>query len=185
MKYIFDFDDVLFDAQSFKQERLFPSLEIISVSKEECAQKYHKGGFKNLHLFLNQVATEYGKTFNNETFKIIEEKVFKNIHVFLNVDVYRFVEQKGKENCCILSLGDYDFQMRKIVDSGAHYMVANVVVVPKSKKEWVIDYAQTHSDEQVYFIDDTRRHIEHTEFSSVPNLKTILYIDKNSLLIFD
>jgi len=181
MKYIFDFDDVLFDTHSFKQERLFSALEIIGISKEECAQKYHKGGFKNLQLFVTDTAAEYGKTLDDGTFKIIEEKIFKNIHVFLNPDICRFIMQKEKENCHILSLGDRDFQMRKIIDSGARDMVAEVVIVPKSKKEWVIDFAKTHLDERVHFIDDTKRHVQHYEFKILHNLHCTLYSDFEDL----
>ncbi len=175
MKYILDFDDVLFDALSFKEERLFSSLETIGISKEECAQKYMKGNFKNLQLFLTEVAKEYGKVLNIEMLKKIEEKVFKNLHTFLNPNICRFIEQKGKENCYILSLGDSYFQMRKIVDSGASNIVSGVAIVHKTKKEWVIGFAQTHSDEQVYFIDDTKRHLEHSEFKMFNNLYCILY----------
>jgi len=180
MKYIFDFDDVIFDSFRFKKEKLFLALSHKNVTVEQIQEIYKKRFTSPENLFRN-VASKCNIALSAKEQKSIIESIFTNISSFLHLDTVEVIQKKGKSNCVILSLGDSEFQKRKINTVGMDDFVFHVEIVANSKKEWVIDFAKKYKTETVYFIDNTKEHLNHPEFSLLPNLKTILYVGPESL----
>ena len=182
MKYIFDFDDVIFDAHAFKN-KIADSLLRYGISREDFLDDYAqvRGPRYSVSKHIADIFQKHNLNIGTNEIEFIVDSLFVDIKELLNEDVVIFVSQHARD-VFVLSAGDPDFQMRKIIETGIKDMVQEVVVVPHSKKEWVIDFAEKYSNETVYFIDDNTEHITHKEFNSFSNLNTILYVDKNSLL---
>ena len=180
MKYIFDFDDVIFDSIRFKQEKLFPALVHKGVTAQQVQEVYKKGFTSPENLF-KDVALACGVQLSTQEQGDIVENLFTNLNSFLHADTVELIKQKGKSDCVILSLGDTLFQKRKISETGLDELVSHVKIVQDSKKDWVIDFSNTYTAETVYFIDNTEGHLNHPEFSLLPNLKTVLYVGPESL----
>lgn len=181
MKYIFDFDDVIFDSQKFKEERLFTQLIEFGISKDLVRNLYQKNFSSSRDLYVRSFET-CGYDWDVSQLDILESNLFQNIDIFLNKDVVNFLRQAGKSNCIVLSAGDYEFQNKKIKDSGITDLVLEVVVVPWSKKEWILGYMHTYKDETVYFVDNTESHLAHPEFKNYKNLNLILYTNPRDLV---
>lgn len=181
MKYIFDFDDVIFDAGSFKN-RVAESLLSYGISQEDFLTDYARVRGPGYHVS-KHVADIFGAhnigVSEHEINDIVDE-LFVDIKQLLNKEVVYFISEHAKD-VAVLSAGNADFQMRKIVETGIKDLVSEIVIVPHSKKEWVIAFAEKYPDEVVYFIDNSEEHLVHVEFDSLSNLKTVLYRDKNSL----
>lgn len=181
MKYIFDFDDVIFDSHTFKN-RIAELLLGYSISREDFLADYAqvRGPGYSVSQHITDLFQKYNVQVGESEITSIVDTLFADIKQLLNFDVVTFIS-KNTSDVFILSAGNTDFQMRKIIETGIKDIVSEVVIVPHSKKEWVIVFAKKYPDETVYFIDDNREHLLHKEFDSVSNLKTILYTGKECL----
>lgn len=165
MKYIFDFDDVLFNTRNFKKNRV--SVFAKAGIPEDLVEKYLKDN-KVKHFSLKKLMVH----FSIENF--YEEIMSKNKD-FINTDLVEIVKKLGKENCFIVTFGDDEFQMEKIKSIGIEPLFSKIVVVQDEKKEEIEKICEKYKDEKVIFIDDRPNHFENLDFKKYPNLKTILY----------
>jgi len=167
MKFIFDFDDVLFHSTPRFKEHLRVSLEKVGIPRaavDEYALSLKGRGF-SLKKLLNQFSVNldwYGK-------------ILENSEEFIDQDVLKIIKKLGRENCYIVSYGNEEFQLDKIKKAGIENLFSEIIVVPESKKEAIEKICAKHIDEKVVFIDDKIKHIENLDLVKYPNLKTILY----------
>ncbi|OGI60855.1 hypothetical protein A2814_03530 [Candidatus Nomurabacteria bacterium RIFCSPHIGHO2_01_FULL_38_19] len=168
MKYIFDFDDVLFHTTRRRQEHLYPFLEKMGVAHEKINEYYNKirgqqFSVKNLLKYFSLKEEMY-------------EEIMRESKIFLNKDLVKLVKKAGKNNCYIITYGDKEFQLDKIKRAGVDSLFFEIIVVPTDEKKEIIEkICAKHADEKVIFIDDKAKHFEKLDFKKYPNLKTILY----------
>jgi hypothetical protein len=152
------------------------------ISREDFLADYVRVRGKNYDVLkhIEDIFKKRSLKIEEKEVKSIVDTLFIDITVLLNREIFTFIS-KHTNNVTVLSAGNYDFQMRKIIETGVKDVVSEVVIVPQSKKEWVIAFTEKYPHEMIYFIDDTLEHIRHPEFSDIPNLKTILYSNVESL----
>lgn len=167
MKFIFDFDDVLFHSTPRFKEHLRSSLEKAGIPRpavEKYAENLKGKGF-SLKELLNQFFVDLNWY----------EEILKNSEEFINQDLLKIIKKLGRENCYIVSFGNQEFQLDKIKKAGIEALFLEIVVVPESKKETIEKICLKYKDEQVVFIDDKIKHIQDLDLIKYPNLKTILF----------
>ncbi|MBI2627606.1 HAD hydrolase-like protein [Candidatus Nomurabacteria bacterium] len=177
MKFIFDFDDVLFQTKKFIEHEYVYLVKIgISRSVAEEFYKKTRGGEFSLKNFISNL-------FNQEKIKEVKAKdVYEHIinksSDFVNKELLKIVQKLRKENCYLVTYGYEEFQIDKIKKAGIESFFSEIIVVSESKKEAVEKICAKHKDETVIFVDDKAKHFEDLDFQKCPNLKTILYDEK-------
>ncbi len=167
MKFIFDFDDVLFDNTKKFKEHMYASLEKAGVSRN-IAEEYYKTVRGN-KFWLKEFLTHF--SIKESTY----EKILNESKNFTNNELINIVKKLGKENCYIVTHGGEKWQRDKIKITGIESFFSEIIVVQGSKKEAVEKICAKHKEEKVLFIDDKAKHFENLDFKKYPNLKTILY----------
>ncbi len=174
MKFIFDFDDVLFNTRKFK-EQIYLSVEKIGIPRaveEECYKEFRKYAF-SLKKFLSYLFDKEKK--ENVSINGIYEEIMFDCKSFLSQELIEIVRKLGKENCYIVTSGDKKFQFDKIKRAGVESLFSEIVVVPESKKEEIEKLCVKYKNEKIIFVDDKIKFIEDLDTSKYPNLKIILY----------
>lgn len=171
MKYIFDFDDVLFDNTKKFKEHMYACVEQAGISRE-LAETYYKTVRTN-KFWLKDFLAHFGLPEN------VYEKIVGESPNFTNKKLVEILKSLGKENCYIVTHGHDAYQRDKIQRTGIDQLVSEVIVVSDSKKEAVEKICAQHQNEKVLFIDDKAHHFENLDFKKYPNLKTILYTGQN------
>ncbi len=172
MKFIFDFDDVIFYATRRRMESTYPKLKSLGISHEDIDDYYEKNR-KNLFSQKKLLAH-----FNLK--EEYYEEMMRELKEHQNSELIEIIRKLGKENCYLVSFGDDSFQRDKINRLDVHGLFSEIIIVQKSKKETIENIAFKHKDERVVFIDDKERNFEDLDFKKYPNLTTILY-DENGL----
>lgn len=166
MKFIFDFDGVLFNAKGFIKF-MYDYLEKSGMPRATTEEYYKKVG-----------GTKFGLKEMLAYFSIDEsfyEKIISESKKFNNKELLDVVTKLGKNNCYIVSHAKEDWQRDKIKRTGIDSFFSEIVVVPESKKQAVENICAIHKDEEVIFIDDKAKYFENLDFKKCPNLKTVLY----------
>lgn len=172
MKYIFDFDDVLFHTTKHRLEHMFFVLEKAGISRRDIEEYYAR---ERVNMFSLKNLLAY--------FSIKEEiyeKIMREVKNFLNDDLIKIVKNLSKENCYLVTCGHEEFQKDKIIRSGITPLFTEIIVVPDTKKEAIENLCVKFKNERVVFIDDKKHFFKDLDFKKYPNLKTILY-DENGL----
>ncbi len=169
MKYIFDFDDVLFFTSKKFIEYEYSVLAKAGISPLDI-QKYYQEIKTNNKTFSFKDMFEYLSIPQKFYLEIMSS--CKN---FVNEDLIYLVKKIGKENCFIVTYGDEDFQKEKIKYSDIEDVFSEITVVQGSKKEAIEKICLKYKDEEVLFIDDKQEHFDNLDMKKYPNLKTILY----------
>ncbi|OGI68527.1 hypothetical protein A2738_01440 [Candidatus Nomurabacteria bacterium RIFCSPHIGHO2_01_FULL_42_15] len=167
MKFIFDFDDVLFHNTKLFKEHMYTSLKQAGISRV-VAEEYYKTVRKN-QFWLKELLTHFSLK------ESLYGEILKESKNFINKELLSVLKELGKENCYIVTHGNKEFQNNKIKISGITPLFSEIIVVQVSKKKAVEKICAKHKDEQVIFIDDKVKHFEDLDFKKYPNLKTILY----------
>lgn len=180
MKYIFDFDDVLFYNSEKLKKRMYTCLDKAGISYETAEAYYKKirGGEFSLKDFISElIELENKKDINAVE---LHEEIMRECPNFINTELVNLVQKLGKENCYIVTYGEYEHNTNKVERSGLAPLFSEIIVVSGSKKEAVEKICAKHKDEKVIFIDDKIHHFEDLDFEKYPNLKTILYVGQNA-----
>jgi len=170
MKFIFDFDDVLFNNTKQFKEYMYECLEKAGISRD-VSEKYYKTVRENqfwLKDFLRHFSLE------ESTY----EKMLNESKGFVNTEMLALIKKLGKENCYIVTHGNEQYQRDKIRITGIKSLVHQIVVISNSKKNAVEKICTKHKNEKIIFIDDKAKHFENLDFKKYPNLKTILYDER-------
>ncbi len=166
MKFIFDFDDVLFHTSKRFKKHVIPVLEKHGISRNQI-EEYFKKERWNLFSFKKMLA-------HFSVSRLYEEIMGKG-KVFSNKDLIEVIKKMGKNNCFIITYGDEEFQRDKIERAGITPLFSEIIVVTGSKKESIERICEKYKNEEVLFVDDKAKHFEDLDFNKYPNLKTILY----------
>jgi FMN phosphatase YigB (HAD superfamily) len=174
MKVIFDFDDVIFDAKSFKvsmfqilAERGYKNLEVTY----ELARK--NGRPFSLHEFIKSIDA----LLSSEEEEEIYQKILAVSEHMINHEVFAIMKSLGKDNSYIVTSGDSEYQMDKIQRSIGLNVVREVMLVSGSKKEEIKAICNRHADEEVIFVDDKLHFFNDIDMEACPNLKTVFFGD--------
>lgn len=173
MKYIFDFDDVLFYNTKQLKERMYMYLGKAGIPRST-AEAYYKT------VRMNQFKLkDFLRHFS------VDENIYKNIleesKDFINKELVAFIKKMGRKNCYIVTYGDKEHQLDKIKVTGVETLVSRIIITEEahSKKEEVENICAKHKDEKVVFIDDKAIYFEDLDFKKYPNLQTILYVNQS------
>jgi len=170
MKFIFDFDDVLFDNTKQLKEYMYECLDKAGISRD-IAEKYYKTVREN-RFWLKDFLHHFSLT------ESMYEKILKKSKNFTNKELLTLVKKLGKENCYIVTHGNEEYQRDKIRITGIEPFFSEIFVISNSKKGAVEKICAKHKNEKVIFVDDKAKHFEDLDFKKYPNLKTILYDEK-------
>jgi len=172
MKYIFDFDDVIFQTTRRRKEFIYPFLEKLGISMNEIDEYYKKERGQNFSM------KNLLKNFSLPEEEMYE-KIMHNSEEFANKKLISVIKKLGKENCYIITYGDDEFQLDKIKRIGIEKLFSKIIVVSKDEKKKIIEnICKKHKDEKVLFVDDKIKHFKNIDFKKHPNLKGILYDER-------
>ena len=176
MKYIFDFDDVIFESTRQRVEHIFPTLIKAGISKEQI-EEYYK--ITRIEGFLpkKMIAHYLGATDIDQ--EGLYEELMSRSEEYINTPVVEFIKKAGRENCFLVTHGGRDFQEDKVRRAGVEFLFSEIIVLLGSKKEAVEKICEKYKDEEVIFIDDKPQYFEDLDFEKYPNLKTVLYKSQN------
>ncbi len=175
MKFIFDFDDVLFNSTKQLKKRIYMCLDKIGVSYDT-AEVYYKevrGGEFSLKNFISNLLAQ--EKIKNIKMEDVYKDIMSKCPDFVNKELVEVVRSLGKENCYLVTYGEYEFNKAKVEKSGLAPLFCEVNIVPGSKKEIIYDICNRNKDDKVLFVDDKVKFFEDLDFKKYPNLKTILY----------
>ncbi|MFA5841151.1 MAG: hypothetical protein WC847_02685 [Candidatus Paceibacterota bacterium] len=179
MKYIFDFDDVLFNNTVQLKARIFKAISEAGVPEDKAREYYLEVRVKEFSL------RDFIKTlFNRCNVKLDADETYETIMTecskFMNVPLIRLVEKFGKDNCYIITNGEHEFNQDKIKYSGIGNLFKKIYIVPGSKKETIEEICDDNKNEKVFFVDNRTMFFEDLDFKKCPNLKTILYTGQSA-----
>jgi FMN phosphatase YigB (HAD superfamily) len=175
MKYIFDFDDVLFDNTKKFKEKMFSHLEQAGIPRTVAVEEYKlvRSNEFSLKNFINTLFNKYGIDAAPD---MVYEDIMRICQVCVNQEVLKLVRAIGPENCFIVSYGDKEFQEDKIRRSAISSLFAEIQPVEKrTKKEQVEAICRRFKNEDVVFIDDKQHFFEDLDLEKYPRLRTILF----------
>ena len=159
MKILIDFDDVIFDTETFKEKHLFGAFEQFGVSAGDVKKRYAEYRILlpkfSLSRFINYVIYEHKVDTDEEK---INEIVFTGVHKLVFEFISKLATKFGEDNITLLTFGDREFQERKINGAGVRSLFAEIIYTEEDKADFVQRYALLHGNEKVIFIDDSFRH---------------------------
>jgi FMN phosphatase YigB (HAD superfamily) len=179
MKYIFDFDDILFCTTAMFKKRMYMCLEEVGIS-HKTAQEYYKKVRENKFSLKNFISELFTREKNNKNnIRKVYEKIMSECENFTNAELLKNIKKLGKENCFIVTNGEKGFQKDKIKRSGISPLFSKIYVVSGSKKDIIYSICDKYKNEKVIFIDDKVKFFEDINLKKCPNLKTVLYTGQN------
>src|SRR3989338_2994876 len=131
MKYIFDFDDVLFNNTRQFKPHMYACFKKAGVPRN-MAEPYYKEvrvdrfWLKNLLLHFSIKESLY-------------EEIMKKCNHFINKKLITVIKKLGKENCYILTHGGEEFQLDKIKRTGIIPLFSDIIVVFEEMSEFKND----------------------------------------------
>jgi FMN phosphatase YigB (HAD superfamily) len=157
--FIIDFDDTIFDTQTYKRMRM-ESLFDLGISIEEYQKSYdnsrldQNGNFIYTDEHHAHVLESVGYNYD----EVLErfEKINIKINTLLCKDTKEFLHflQTYKTPIILLSMGAPKFQKMKVDNSGIGDMFDEIIFLPKSKVHVVRDIVKKYKDEDIWFIND-------------------------------
>lgn len=176
MKFIFDFDDVLFNNTTQFKEHMFRLIAEAGVPEDKAKEYYLEVREQEFSLrkFIATLFSRYGVTAEVDQ---VYEMIMKESSKFLNTALLEEVKKLGLNNCYIVTNGEQEFNKDKIKYSGIGdlFHQDHIYIVPGTKKEVIKKICDKNKGEEVAFIDDKPKFIKDINLKDCPNLKTILY----------
>jgi len=180
MKLILDFDDTLSNNKPLK-EAMYSCLEEVGIPRNVSEKFYNEKRSTSKPFSLKDFLRSI---FANENIEgpvdAVYEKIMEICPNLLDQRLLDIVKKLGKENCYIVTNGDFDYQMDKIKRSNIETLFSRIIVVPGSKKEAIEKICTDNKDERIIFVDNKPEFFADLDMSVCKNLTTILY-DENSL----
>ena len=159
MRFFLDFDDVLFNTKKFKKD-----LIAIFLSHGITEEQFNKSSYWGDKYALNKQID-----FLRYEYDIDVEKLKKDLDLFLNnlqkyvfSDVIDLLKYLGRDNIFLVSYGEKETQMQKIIGSGVDKYLKKIVIADTIKSAPILDIINKLSlkDCNNYFIDDRLKYIE-------------------------
>ncbi len=183
MKYIFDFDDVLFHTSKQRGYPLFKEFQFSILEKAGIPMT------AILEYYERERLNQFSLKKMLKHFSLSEDvynEILNHSKNFVNIEMIELVKNLEQWNCIILTYGDIEFQLDKIEKSGIAPLFSQIIAVEGSKKETLEKICKEFSNESVIFIDDSIKHFDSLDPQLCSNLKTIHYtgqkLDKSSFL---
>jgi len=175
MKLIFDFDDTLSNNKLIKQ-RIFECLEEVGILRSESEKYYDEVRSDHSPFSLKNFITNiFSSNKIDKPISEIYEKILEICPSILNKKLLDLVHKIGKENCYLVTNGDFEYQNDKINKSGISGLFSEVVVVPGSKKQIIEKICFENLNEKVIFVDNKERFFADLDMEKCKNLKTVLF----------
>ncbi len=178
MKYIFDFDDVIFNNTKQFKEHMYATLEKAGISREKAKGNYYDAG-KTTLFSLKRFITQLLERENMDVHKTDEiyEKIMKECPNFVNLEILEAIQKIGKENCYIVTNGDEQFQRDKLTRSGviSNFLSSHIFVTSGSKRNSIDRIYKENENDELVFIDDKEHYFQGLEKEKYPRLTTIHY----------
>lgn len=179
MKYIFDFDDVLFDNTVQFKRCIFERLgKKAGVSPEVVAEYYRqvRGDLFSLRDFI----TDFLKLRRKDG--VAESKLYLEIMhecpKFVNKKLFQAIrDHLDRDSCYIVSYGNKEFNMDKIRYSGFINLFEekNIHITSGEKHGAIAEICDSDQTSEFVFIDDKKQHTDEPELKGISNLTTIHY----------
>ena len=177
MKVIFDFDDVIFNAEGFKRAMVqvlegSSYTDVMSTYEEYRRRDTQEQATPfSLKDFISEVDPELAP----DAVEVLYKKILGFSENLANQEVLAMIEDIGKENCYIVTNGVKEFQMDKIRRSIGEEGFASISIVEGSKKDVIRTICEEHRDERVVFIDDKQKYFDDIDRDACNNLQTVLF----------
>lgn len=172
MKVLFDFDDVIFNSQGFKNFMFQVLKDRGCVNVKSLYENTRKNGqLFSLYDFIH----EADNTFTSEVQEEIYQQIIGISEHCINQEVFDSMKRLGKQNCYIVTSGEPRFQMDKIKRSIGSDAVQEVIVVGVSKAEVIHNLCRKHADEEIIFVDNDANFFKDIDMMQCENLKTVLF----------
>lgn len=175
MKYIFDFDDVLFNNTRQLKEHMYACIEKAGVPRLIAEKRYKEVRDKEFTMkkFISALFV------NDKIDKISQKELYEKIMVksknFTNLQLIKIVKKIRKQNCYMVTHGNKSYQLDKIKRTCIAPLFSQIFIVQKSKKQSIEKICRRHKNEEVIFVDDKAKRFEDLDFAKYSNLRTILY----------
>ena len=136
MKIYIDFDGTLFNTDKFYQDYLviLNKYNISSFEIDEMKKELFTNRKFNLDILTDYIISKY----NIKNLKQEVESLYNNSYVF--EDVIPFLEKYKNYNLILLTLGDIDYQNRKIEGSKLSKYFQDIIITDVDKSQLDIDY---------------------------------------------
>ncbi len=167
MKFIFDFDEVLFDTKKLR-EIIVSKLSRHSISGDIIEEYFKKERWNQFSL--KKMLVHFSVT------EDLYEEIMCECRNLKNKELLEMVQGIGKQNCFILSYGDKEFQLDKINRLNIRNLFSEIFINETGNKNELIEkLCAKYKNEVVVFVDDKPKHFEDLDMEKCPNLKTILF----------
>src|SRR3989344_2468341 len=176
MKYIFDFDDVLFNNTKEFRIYMYACLEEAGVARSDAEAYYETVRTKEFSLIdfiSNLLSQSVSEQKGGTTTEEIYGKIMSKCKDFINIELIEKVKTFGKDNCYIITNGERKFQEDKMARSGITPLFKEIHIVPGSKKEFIYTICNDNKDEEVFYFEDKIRFIEDVDLTKCHNLKVV------------
>jgi len=172
MKFIFDFDDTLFDSKRFK-ERIYACLEKASISRSTAETHYRAVRLTQEPFSLKKFLTDLLPS--PSEVEVVYLDIMRVCQSFINQELLAVIRRLGRDNCYIVTQGDEEFQNDKIEKSAISMLFAERHIVTGPKRELVSQICARYKDEDVVFVDNKVDALNDIDREKCQNLKTILW----------
>jgi len=184
MKYIFDFDDVLFNNTEQFKKHMFKTIAEVGIPETEARAYYLEVREKEFSL-KNFARTLFARFDIKIKTSLIYKSIIKECPNFLNHELIREINKLGKENCYLVTNGEEKFQKDKITYSKIGNLFKQIYIVSGTKKEIIYAICDKNKKDKIIFVEDKIKFIEDIDLKKCPNLKTVLYdINKKTSIVF-
>ena len=195
MKYIFDFDDVLFKNTKMLKPRMFRLIAEKTGKTAEEVEKAYQEVRKEFSLvnFIKNSLTPEG-LLNEETKYQIDmdtDALFKEImsecHKFLDPELMAEIKRIDKKDLYIVTNGEKKFNWEKLAYSGIlEYLdIKHIHVVPGPKTQAVRKICKDNPGEDILFFDDRQEFIDGLDEQDNPRFKAIRYEEEKKSEIIE
>lgn len=170
MKIYIDFDRTIFDCDKFIED-FYNLLEKYNISKNDFIKYQSQCMDFNPYDILDLMSKDYD--INKEVYNAIDNFIKKSSdYIFSDtIPFLKYIKNKNYQ-VIILTKGNYDFQMSKIINSHIDLYYDDVIVTNKHKGDLDIDYTNS------IFIDDREE-----EIGSIKkrNPKRVIFIQRGNV----
>ena len=176
MKYIFDFDDVLFNNTEQFKKHMFRLIAEAGVPLEAAREYYYRpevhGQEFSLKKFISDLFSKFGIEVPQDG---VYETIMSKCPEFRNMELVEALRSIPKKDRYIVTNGHREFNMDKLKYSGIYKLFDenNIFIVPGSKKDAIDEIRRRNTGREMTFIDNRRDFLD--GLPDYPNFRKILY----------
>lgn len=181
IKYIFDFDDVLFfNTEKFKKH-MYKCFEEIGV-QYDTVKKYYAIEKEKGWVLHNLVASVLkGENLTSLSKEELSEKIMGECKNFTNNELIDQIQKLDVKDCYMVTHGVKEYQLEKVKRTSLEPLFAQIFTVLDTKKGPVEMICEQFKDSEIVFVDDKEKRFADLDFKKYPNLRTVLYTGPESI----